>query len=236
VANILRAHIPHFSFAGRQIVSNALLDAFLNPRNSDACLWDIYIIYHALFDEAGRELRTCFLRGFLDRNRTDMAAQALKNMKDYYRADVKPIVDTYILVFNGIAKAHDDEALKQIHNLLKVDMSLDPDRKLWNALMRAYFGCKDPRRVIELWDDLMSTLEGPDETSVALALDAAKYTPEVGDIDRIWQVAVERNLTKDSVVIANLIAALTKKGKIEEAKEIASHAKEKYNVYVDASL
>jgi hypothetical protein len=237
VVDLLRAHAPSFLISARKLVANRLVEFCLDRRNSIDRVWDTYVILHKTFDEVDRNIRTRIMVEFLTRRRADMAVHVFNHMRAHYRPDTILAGETYILALTGIGRVADPEALVIVHNLLKLDLRVDPDTQIYNALMLAYIGCDEARHALEFWNELVTTREGPDRKSMLIALWACQNAP-FGErkAPEVWEKIESMNLKIDPELVRSYVGALAGHGNIEEGVAVLEMANEKYGIQPDMNM
>jgi hypothetical protein len=116
---------------------------------------------------------------------------ALNLFNDMRALRIQPSKHNYTAMLHACGQYRDGYVLEHIHKLIKVDLCLDPDTGIYNALMDAYNRTGDGDTVIEIWEAL--TLSGssssisPDQTTVSILFDGCGYN-NLGDrAKRIWR-------------------------------------------------
>ena len=220
VIDLLQTHAFHFERHERAFIRDSLVRFSLDRSNSTAIAWDAYTILRQLFDETDRELRTKLMNEFFDRNRSDMAIHVFGHMRQSPLDDKRPTSDTYTQCFEGLAKHADLGSLETVHNMLKLDSEVEPETKLYNALMLAYSACNLPDRSLEFWDNIVYSREGPTYSSICIALRACELMP-FGErrAREIWERLrrFEIDITKE--IYAAYVAALAGRGLTQESLE-----------------
>ena len=174
LVDLLNTHVYRFSVEQRAVVCNVMVRYCLDPFVLTAKVWDAYNILRRTFAELGREERTKIMLQFSERGRSDMATHVFGHMRHLDMPDQRPTSETYVLCFEGIAQAGDSESLVLVQNMLKLDNQVEPDTRLYNALMLAYIGIGDPEQSLRYWDDIIHSREGPTYNSIQIALRACE--------------------------------------------------------------
>ncbi|KAI9820461.1 MAG: hypothetical protein M1832_003794 [Thelocarpon impressellum] len=177
VHDLLQSHAFHYSAAQRADILNVLVAFCLDRANGTAPAWDAYSILRQVFDETPVSTRTRLMDDFFARGRPDMACHVFGHMRQATRPEGRPTADTYVSCLLGVAAAADLEGLEMVHNMLKLDAAIEPSTALLNALMRAYTAADMPHRSLDFWADISRSREGPDEASLAIALQACAAAP-----------------------------------------------------------
>ncbi|KAL8690857.1 MAG: hypothetical protein Q9218_003788 [Villophora microphyllina] len=174
LVDLLNTHVYRFSAEQRAVVCNTLLEYCLDPSVLTAKIWDAYNILRRTFPELGMQQRTRMMMAFFDRGRSDMATHAFGHMRHLDMPGMRPSIEAYVLCFEGIAKAADKESLNLVHNMLRLDNTVEPDTRMYNALMLAYMGCYNSDQSLIYWEDIVHSREGPKYNSIQIALRACE--------------------------------------------------------------
>lgn len=200
VMDTLSLHTIHFSPQERQLVCGAFVDYCLDKSNSTARVWDAYALIRQFFPDVELASRVRIMDAFFDRKRADMAAHVFGHMRQHSNLAYRPGVEVYTRFLEGIGRCPDEESLKLVHNMLKMDTTIDPDTRLYNALMVAYTVCNDSPRALEYWKEISRSREGPSFQTLEIVLRAYEVTP-FGDepATRLWdkmkKMDVDMNLS-----------------------------------------
>ena len=220
VIDLLQTHAFHFERDERALVRDSLVGFALDRANNTAIAWDSYTILRQLFDETDRGLRTKLMNEFFGRNRSDMAIHVFGHMRQSPLDDKRPTSDTYTQCFEGLGKVADRSSLETVHNMLKLDPEVEPDTKLYNALMLAYSACNLPDRSLEFWDSIVYSREGPTYNSICIALRACELMPFGEQRARdIWERLRRFGIDITKEIYAAYVAALAGNGLTQEAME-----------------
>ena len=174
VIGTMNEHSFHYSIEQRDVVVRAYMAFIKDGQNSTEMVWDAYTIVCHVFDEVSVERRVDLMKEFFRRGRPDMASHVFRHLRQRAGQGEGPTMDAYVQCFLGIAGAADLEALELVHNLLRLDMAIEPDTRLYNALMLAYVACDMPDRALDFWHDIASSKEGPSYQSILIALRACE--------------------------------------------------------------
>ncbi|CAO3636937.1 unnamed protein product [Cunninghamella blakesleeana] len=106
---------------------------------------------------------------------------------------IQPHLHTYTAMLNCCGKAKHAEGLEQVHQLIKMDLNLDPDTGIYNALMDGYNRTDQIDQVLNLWD-LMSTTTAItskcqftfDAATISIVIDACGHHMEPLRGEAIW--------------------------------------------------
>ena len=220
VIDLLQTHVFHYELQERASIRDMFVAFCLDRSNDVAIAWDAYTILRQLFDETDREIRTRLMNEFFDRNRSDMAIHVFGHMRQSPHREKRPTACTYTQCLEGIAKQADLNALETVHNMLKLDSEVEPDTRLYNALMLAYTACGEPERSLEFWDEIVFSREGPTYNSIRIALQACGAMPFGESQARdIWKRLKRFKIAVTKEIYASYVAALARHGLIAESIE-----------------
>ncbi|KAK0108109.1 hypothetical protein ONS95_002931 [Cadophora gregata] len=219
--DVLQTQSYHYTVEERSRIINIMLQFATNPQINTVRAWESYSIMRQVFDETPTEQRTQMMNEFFSRNRCDMACHVFGHMRQHSVLARRPILETYVQCFEGIAKCEDRESLDMVHNMLKMDSSIEPNTKLYNSLMLAYTACDDADRALDFWDDITNTDEGPSYKSLEIVFWACGRKP-FGDRKArdIWNKMRRMEIEVTGKVFAAYIGALSGQAKFEEARDM----------------
>ena len=226
VIDLLQTHSFHYSLEQRAKIRDLFVRFCLDRSNSTSRAWDAYTIFRQMFEDTPIDIRTQIMNDFFARGRPDMACHVFGHMRQHYRPERRPTVDTYIQCIEGIARAANFEALGMVHNMLKMDSEIEPNTRLYNALMLAYTACEMPDRSLEFWEDITNSNEGPTYNSIQIALRACEEAP-FGDRQArsIWARLKRMDIEITREVYAAYIGALAGSGFLDEGKKLVEEMK-----------
>jgi hypothetical protein len=234
VYDILQTNCYHYTLPERARIRDVFVTFVLDRSISNARAWDGYQVLRQIFDETDVALRTQLMEEFFDRGRSDMACYVFGHMRQHPLPSHRPVLNTYISVLLGIAKTADKESLDMIHNMLKLDSSVEPNTKLYNALMLAYASTGDGDRALDFWDDVTNSSEGPSYRSLEIVMRACQVTP-FGDFKatEIWGMIKRMEIEVTKAVWDSYVGALAGRGKLEEAQGIVENGDGEFGLRPD---
>ncbi|KAI8091404.1 uncharacterized protein B0P05DRAFT_504148 [Gilbertella persicaria] len=126
-----------------------------------------------------------------DASNADHLDAALTLFHDMRPLQIQPSIHTYTAMLHACGQHRNPYVLDQIHQFIKVDLYLDPDIGIYNALMDAYNRVGDGDRVLEIWQTLcMPALQssdlGPDQVSVSIVFDSCGHNGQAHKAPLIW--------------------------------------------------
>lgn len=170
VIELLNRDCHTYSAADRRRVIHEMGEYIGRSTTSIEAAWDSYQLLYQLFPELSVRQRTDIMRLFFDLDRSDMATLVFHHMRG--TPGRRPDKYTYSIALLGIAYSRDLDALRAVHNALKLDQFVDLDTLLLNSLMAAYNHCGVPQRALYFWEEVKKSREGPDYVSISMVLDA----------------------------------------------------------------
>lgn len=235
--DLLNTHVYRFEANARLSICHDLVQFCFDRSMLTARIWDAYNIIRQTFREMDLETRTKMIVEFFERSRSDMATHVFGHIRHLDSPDIKPTLETYVLVFEGIAKAADAESLALVHNMLKLDATIEPNTKLYNALMLAYMGCGDPRQALIFWDDIIHSREGPTYNSIQIALRACGDAPFGERQARdIWSRLKRFDIRVTREIHAAYIGALAGQALFDDCTELINNAKKEAGLTPDVLM
>ncbi|KIW03101.1 uncharacterized protein PV09_05746 [Verruconis gallopava] len=234
VADLLTTHLVEFSLAERETVRKAILELMLHPSTPLARLWDTYMIFQHVFEEAPRVDRTAVMRLFFERKRPDMALHVFNHMRRHASPAINPDTETYVAALVGCAHTADDESLTVVNNVLKLDITAVETTRLNNARMLAFLLTGSPSKAQAVWDDIVRSEEGPSRNSLLLVFRVCEHS-NFGEVraKKVWNLLREMDVPLDSEVVAAYVGALAANGCEEEAKTVVDSAEDVLGIAVD---
>ncbi|ESZ98428.1 hypothetical protein SBOR_1090 [Sclerotinia borealis F-4128] len=219
VVDLLQVNTYHYTLTERARIRDAILASCFDENNDDSRMWDAYRVVIHIFDETDVPARTRVMNAFFDRKRSDMACHVFGHMRQHIVPANRPVLDTYIDCFVGIASCADGESLDMVHNMLKMDSTIEPNTRLYNSLMLAYTACEDSSRSLHFWDDITNSREGPSYKSLEIVFQACQRKP-FGDrpAREIWEKMLRMEIDITREVHAAFVGALAGQGKLDEVK------------------
>jgi hypothetical protein len=150
---------------------------------------------------------------------------------------MRPVLSTYVQCFEGIASCADAESLHIVHNMLKMDSSIEPNTLLYNSLMLAYTACEESDKALDFWSHITNSSEGPSYRSLEIVFRACQRKA-FGDkkAREIWgqMRRMEIEVTKD--VFVAYVGALAGQGQLEDAKAVVESSLKDFDFKPDVQM
>ena len=181
-----------------------------------------------LFPETSRDIRVRLMNEFFARERSDMACHVFFHMRNHTNAAISANRDVYIAAFTGFARNSDAESLELVHNQLKLDLSVDLDTKLRNALMLAYGATGNSHRAMDFWNEIVASKEGPTYNSIVIAFRACEGMA-FGDrhARAIWRRLNQMQMDIDKQVFTAYLCVISSQHLHDEAMHMVEVVEEK---------
>jgi hypothetical protein len=221
VIDTLSLHTVSYSLEERAQVRRAFIDYCLDRRVSTARAWDCYSLLRQFFPETEPDERVRLMDGFFARRRPDMACFVFGHMRSQGNLAQRPTADIYVRCLEGLGQNPDGESLRMVHNMLKMDTTVQMDTRLYNALMIAYAASEEPDVAIEFWRDITNSAEGPSYNSLAIVFWACELQPYGDRTARgIWQKVLRMDLEVPPDVFWAYCGAIAGSGHLEEVMRL----------------
>ncbi|KAG7134224.1 Complex I intermediate-associated protein 84 like [Verticillium longisporum] len=186
-------------------------------------VWDAYSILRQFFLETSVEDRLKLMQAFFDRKRPDMAVHTFGHMRQHVNRSFHPSTEAYIQCFEGLGACADsdsEEHVSLVHNMLKMDLGMQPTTKLYNALMLAYAACGRPSRALDFWNDIIRSVEGPSYNSLEIVFSVCERLP-YGDqtAKKIWKKMEAQEVDVPPSVFAAYLGGIAGNGNVTAVQE-----------------
>jgi hypothetical protein len=232
--DLLQVHAHHFGPAQRNVIQNHLVDFLFDRENSTADAWDTYQMLRTLFPETTRSVRIRIMNEFFDRKRSDMACHIFFHMRNHLNEAIAADRDVYVAAFAGFARNKDAESLELAHNQLKLDLNVELDTRLRNALMLAHAATGNNKRALEYWAEIVASSEGPTYNSIAIAFRSCEGMPW-GDqhAKPIWRRLKEMEVDIDKQIFTAYLGAIARNHLHDEAVAMVESVEDEYGFTPD---
>ncbi|KAI1142513.1 complex I intermediate-associated protein [Hypoxylon sp. FL0543] len=221
VIDTLSLHTVHYSIAERSMVRKAFVQYCLDKNNSTARVWDAYALLRQFFPEVEIEHRVAIMDAFFDRRRADMATHVFGHMRAHGNPKIRPTLETYVRFMEGIGRCPDEESMRTVHNMLKMDTTIQPNTLLYNALMIGYAACDLPYRALDFWKEITTSPEGPSYATLEIVFRAYEVTPD-GDglANELWEKIKRMEIEVPENVYTAYVVTTAAHGHLTDAKTL----------------
>jgi hypothetical protein len=232
--DLLQMHAHSFAPVQRTIIRKKLAAFIMDGQTSTAEAWDAYQIMRNCFPETPRSDRIPIMNEFFARKRSDMACHVFFHMRNAEHESIAATKEVYIAAFTGFAHNADAESLELAHNQLKLDLNVEPDTRLRNALMLAYASTDNNQRALDFWAEIGASKEGPTYNSIAIAFRSCEGMP-FGDqhAKSIWRRLKEMDIEIDKKLFTAYMGAIARNQLYDEALALVESAEEEYGFTPD---
>lgn len=237
VVDLLNTHTFQYGLDQRAAIRDVLLSYCQDMTTTTEQAWETYNILRSVFGETDIPTRISLMNSFFTRDRPDMATHVFGHMRQQQIKSLRPDVDAYVACLEGIGRAGDEEAAETVHNMMKLDSEIEPNTRLYNALMLAYTGCGQSTRAQGFWDDIVHSREGPTYASIQIAFQACEKSPFGEKLaSEIWQKVKRFELKITREVYAAYIGALAGQTHFDKCVGLLSGAEKEGLGKVDALM
>jgi hypothetical protein len=219
VIDILSLNVIQYSLEQRDMVIEAFVKYCLDGRNSTARVWDAYSLLRQYFLEILVEDRVRLMEEFFRRKRPDMAIHVFGHMRQHAQKAFHPTMEAYASCFEGLSRCLDLESLRLVYNMLKMDTTIQPNTKLYNSLMLAFVANDRPAKALEIWQNIVNSVEGPSYSSLDIIFWACERLPfSISTAREIWDNIQSMEVDVPPSVFAAYIGSVASSGNLEEVK------------------
>lgn len=220
----LMVHTLSYDYDERAVVRKALVRYCLDSTNSTARVWDCYSLLHQFFGDTDADDRVRLMDAFFFRRRPDMACFVFGHMRAHENETIRPTRDVYVRCFERLGQYPDAESLKVVHNMLKMDATIQPSTKLYNALMIAHAASGNPAAAMDFWKDIVDSAEGPDYNSLEIVFwTCERWAPAKRaekEARQIWTKINAMQIDVPPAVYRSYVGALAAHGALDEAQAL----------------
>ncbi|KAI1331620.1 pentatricopeptide repeat domain-containing protein [Xylariaceae sp. FL0255] len=225
VMDTLSLHTAYFSVEDRSIVCQAFVEYCLDPGNSTSRVWDAYALLRQFFPETPRDQRAAIMDAFFRRKRPDMATHVFGHMRAHENMSIRPSPEIYVRCLEGIGQCPDEESLRIIHNMLKMDTTIQFDTRMFNALMIGYIACNESHRALDYWKEITTSREGPSYATLEIVFRAYEVQPYGDELAKeLWKKITEMELDVPEHVFSAYGTTLAAHSLLEDVKLLLQNA------------
>ncbi|KAI2639981.1 complex I intermediate-associated protein [Xylaria nigripes] len=219
VIDTLSLHTAYYSFAEREMVRKSFVNYCLDKNNSTARVWDAYALLRQFFPELELEDRVAVMDVFFERRRPDMACHIFGHMRSHDNPRYRPTLETYVRCLEGIGECRDTKGLGMVHNMMKMDTSIQVNTLLYNALMIGYTACDMSHRALDFWKEITTSPEGPSYATLEIVFRTYEVQP-YGDAPakELWAKLLSMEVDIPENVYAAYATTLAAHSHVEDVK------------------
>lgn len=221
VIDTLSLHTVTYSLEERKKVREAFVEYCIDPKVSTARVWDGYSLLRQFFPETEPEHRIRLMDAFFERRRPDMACHIFGHMRAHSNPKQHPTDAVYVRCLEGIGRHPDGESLRMVHNMLKMDATVQMNTRVWNALMLAYASCGAPAAALAFWREITNSAEGPTYNSLAILFWVCELVGQRESPARaVWQKIQRMDLDVPQNVFWSYCGTVAAQGFLDEVKRL----------------
>ncbi|KAK0614139.1 hypothetical protein B0T14DRAFT_437805 [Immersiella caudata] len=221
VIDTLSLHTVTLSLEDRAQIRKAFVEYCLDTTISTARVWDAYSLLRQFFPETEQADRVSLMDAFFARRRPDMACTVFGHMRGHANPVQRPTADIYVRCLEGLGRRPNYDSLKQVHNMLKMDTTVNVDTRIRNGLMIGYTAAGDPSTALEFWEQISASSEGPSYNSLAIVFWTCECLELRDDTAKqIWQKMQRMELDVPPSVSNAYCGALAGQGELNEVKRL----------------
>lgn len=209
ISELLRPRLGTLDSEGKTLVRTSLTDYMLDTSQTDANVWEVYQLFKLAFAEAGVGIRTELMCSLFDRKRSDLAVLVFGHMRQAEETSRRPKPDTYARCFQGLARNADPTNLELVHNMLKLDLEVELNTRIFNGLMLAYAACEMPEKSMEIFRQILQSDEGPSQKTLAVFFKVCeKHHNGVQEATKMFAKLKKLEITVDRRLYTSYIEAV----------------------------
>lgn len=170
-----------------------------------------------------------FVKMFIDSSDPEMALKVFANMKELSRNSKLPPPgeEFYIYLLKSFAQFQDEDSIFKLHLAIKMDLSINLDIKLLNALMESYAALEDPFKTRDVFNLAFSLPKqyGINNESGYWMLKSLKYAT-LGHVTDFYNGLSQYDVIPDPNLFGELLVANCYFEQYRTAFETLQHAEE----------
>ena len=200
---------PKLKVEKYQKIFECIYDYLIN-KSKDRQLNSYVYKYIADYFEIPYEYYPGFVKMFIDNGDPEMALKVFADMKMLSKQSKLPPPgeEFYIYLLKSFAKYEDEEGIFKLHLAIKMDLSINLDVKLLNALMEAYAALGDPFKTRDVYNLAFSLPKeiGSNNESAYWMLKSLKYAT-LGHVNDFYNGLSQYDVIPDANLFAELLVA-----------------------------
>lgn len=234
---LLRQRVDSYPHNDRLRISQIFKEFITDKNVAGQRAFNAYELFRAAFPETPVNDRLPIMHAFFDRKRPDLACLVFGHMRQREDSIARPTPEAYGQCFEGIAKCQDIDGLQMVHNMLKLDLMVEPTTRVRNGLMAAYTACGQPfTAIIDQFWKILTSSEGPTMSSFALGLRACESWVPQGAIEarRIIAMMQAWDLDITKQIYECYVGAIAGQSEFENTVELIEEMENDIGVRPDA--
>ena len=228
-AGLLRFRVDAFPRADRARIAAVFKQFICDPDIKDQRAYNAYDLFRVAFPETEPAERVPLMKSFFDRKRPDLGVLVFGHMRQLDGPEGRPTAEVYAECYHGIANCQDVDGLQLVHNMLKLDLEVEPSTRIRNGLMAACTACRMPfSSIIDHYWKILGSREGPTLSTFVLALRACETWVPQGSYEarKVMGMMQKWNLIVTKELYDAYIGAMAGQSQFENTVELIERMEE----------
>lgn len=238
LSQLLRPRIGSYSMHNeRPLIQNALLDFIRDKKQEGKEVWEAYDLTRIAFPEISAEHRIEIMDQFFNRGMVEEACQVFGHMRHAPTPIQRPTPEAYITCFLGLARATDWDNTKLIRNMLKLDVNIEVDTRVRNAVMLALAACERSEEAMDEFKEILRSDEGPSQNTLVIFFMACQSDPNgIVEANKMLAKIIALEIPLDRLMYLAYVKALAAQGERELLLEALSKTEHKIGQQPDKDM
>ncbi|EEA28052.1 hypothetical protein TMatcc_003645 [Talaromyces marneffei ATCC 18224] len=238
LSQLLRPRIGSYSMRNeRPLIQNALLDFIRDEEQEKEEVWEAYDLARIAFPEISAEHRIEIIDIFFNRGMAEEACQVFGHMRHAPTPAQRPTPQAYITCFLGLARATAWDNTKLIRNMLKLDVNMELDTRVRNAVMLALAACERSEEAMDEFKEILRSDEGPSQNTLIIFFKVCESDPNgIVEANKMLAKITALEIPLDRQMYLAYIKALAAQGEREFIIEALNKTEEKIGQQPDKDM
>ncbi|KUL88846.1 hypothetical protein ZTR_03598 [Talaromyces verruculosus] len=238
LSQLLRPRIGSYSMRDeRPLIQNALLDFIRDKEQENEEVWEAYDLARIAFPEISAKHRIEIIDLFFNRGMVEEACQVFGHMRHAPTLAQRPTPEAYITCFLGLAQATAWDNTKLIRNMLKLDVNIEVDTRVRNAVMLALAACERSEEAMDEFKEILRSDEGPSQNTLVIFFKACESDPNgVVEANKMLAKITALEIPLDRPMYLAYVKALAAQGERELIIEALIKTEEKIGQEPDKDM
>lgn len=238
LSQLLRPRIGSYSMRNeRPLIQNALLDFIRDKEQAKEEVWEAYDLARIAFPEITAEHRIEIMDLFFNRGMVEEACQVFGHMRHAPTPAQRPTPEAYITCFLGLARATAWDNTKLIRNMLKLDVNIEIDTRVRNAVMLALAACERSEEAMDEFKEILRSDEGPSQNTLTIFFKVCESDPNgIVEANKMLAKITALEIPLDRQMHLAYIKALAAQGERELVIEALDKTEEKIGLQPDKDM
>ena len=236
IKTVIARHVGLISADDKYLIIDELVSYIHAPTTSIEAAYDTYLHLARLLPQLTLTDRERIMNTFFELGQPLMASKVLVDMS--LTPERHPTKYQYTAAFMGIAYNPNVQALMEIKRTMNMDPHLTPDTVLRNAHMQACNMCGLTLKALYVYDEIVSSNEGPDSATISIVFDVCARDEYSGlhRARKIWLKCKENSVPLTPNNVASYVECLARHQQWSDSWEVVKTLEEKMGVRPDAKM